>query len=427
METPTVMQCAACLAVYDNPIGDCPTCRATLVVADADQNAPQSPEESFMNTSTCPETTTDAPPNEFVDAPTAAATSTLIEFPGAGRARPQWRKDLSERVREIQQRRASEAAREFEESGHAVGSTQQAEVGATPLGLVPQSETPEMNPLVAKALERIERARQPQPASRTHARGGAATAAAVRPTEESYHAPAQPRTSHAESQTHAPDDPLLTADAQNITGSIELTAEPARTTTLVVVPPPANDINENEADALIKEALSKPRPRRHLAEIADDALLARRESKILPPVDEPVEAARNVASLPRRATAGVIDLLIVAFATSPFAAIMELTSGNWNDLRVAGSLAGVVVVIMFVYLTASVALAGRTLGMALVSLRVTDARGGLIPTAGQCARRAAAYMLTLAALGIGLLPALFDGERRAAHDRLSGTIVVNAD
>jgi uncharacterized RDD family membrane protein YckC len=421
------MQCAACLAVYDSHIGDCPTCRATLVVADADQNAPQSPEESFMNTSTCPETTTDAPPNEFVDAPTAAATSTLIEFPGAGRARPQWRKDLSERVREIQQRRASEAAREFEESGHAVGATQQTEVGATPLGLVPQSETPELNPLVAKALERIERARQPQqPASRTHARGGVATAAVVRPTEESYHTPAQPRASHAESQTHTPGDPLLAADAQDITESVELTAEPARTTTLVVVPPPpANDINE--ADALIKEALSKPRPRRHLAEIADDALLARREAKILPQVDAPAEELRNVASIPRRAAAGVIDLLIVAFATSPFAAIMELTSGNWNDLRVAGSLAGVVVVIMFVYLTASVALTGRTWGMALVSLRVADASSGLIPTAGRCARRAAAYMLTLATLGVGLIPALFDNERRAAHDRLSRTIVVHAD
>jgi uncharacterized RDD family membrane protein YckC len=382
-----------------------------------------------MNTSTCPETTSDAPPNELLDAP-AAATSTLIEFPGAGRARPQWRKDLSERVREIQQRRASEASRDVEESGYA--ASPQSEAGAMSLGLVPQPETPELNPLVAKALERIERARQPrQPAPRPHSRGGgAATAAIVRPTEESYHAPATPRTAHAEAQQSASTDPQLAADAQIAAGSVEQAAEPARTTTLVVVPPPAaaappaNGVNE--ADALIKEALSKPRPRRHLSEIADDALLARREAKILPPVDEPVEAARKVASTPRRAAAGIIDLVIVAFATSPFAAIMELTSGEWNDLRVAGSLAGVVVVIMFIYQTASVALTGRTWGMALVSLRAADAQGGLIPSAGQCARRAAAYMLTLATLGVGLLPALF-GERRAAHDRLSGTVVVNAD
>jgi uncharacterized RDD family membrane protein YckC len=379
-----------------------------------------------MNTSTCPETITDAPPDEFVTATAAGATSTLIEFPGAGRAnRPQWRKDLSERVREIQQRRASEAARDVDESGYADSSSHQSEAGSMSLGLVPQPETPELNPLVAKALERIERARQPQTTTRPHSRGGAATAAIVRPTEESYHAPAQPRTPHADAQQSAPGESQPAADTKVASESVVRQAEPARTTTLVVVPPRARETAET--DALIKEALSKPRPRRHLAQIADDALLARHEATILPQVAEPAAEARNVAPLPRRVAAGVIDLLIVAFATSPFAAIMELTSGNWGDLRVAGSLAGVVVVIMFVYLTASVALTGRTWGMALVSLRAADARSGLIPTAGQCARRAAVYMLTLATLGVGLLPALFDRERRAAHDRLSSTLVVQAD
>jgi uncharacterized RDD family membrane protein YckC len=104
-----------------------------------------------------------------------------------------------------------------------------------------------------------------------------------------------------------------------------------------------------------------------------------------------------------------------------------LTNGNWFDVRVAGSLAGVVVVIMFVYLTASVALGGRTWGMALVSARVTDERSDLIPTAGQCARRAFFFMLSLAALGIPLLAALFGSERRALHDRLSHTLVVRAE
>jgi uncharacterized RDD family membrane protein YckC len=124
---------------------------------------------------------------------------------------------------------------------------------------------------------------------------------------------------------------------------------------------------------------------------------------------------------------GVIDLVVVAFASSPFAAIIELTNGNWHDPRVAASLAGIVVVIMFVYLTASVALTGRTWGMALVSLRAVDERSGLIPTAGQCARRAILYMLSLATLGVGLLPALFGSEGRAAHDRLSRTSVVRAE
>jgi hypothetical protein len=36
--------------------------------------------------------------------------STLIEFPGATRPVPEWRKQLSQRVREVQERKAREAA-----------------------------------------------------------------------------------------------------------------------------------------------------------------------------------------------------------------------------------------------------------------------------------------------------------------------------
>ena len=42
--------------------------------------------------------------------------STLIEFPGVSRnSVPEWRKELSERVREVQEKRAREAAREAAE------------------------------------------------------------------------------------------------------------------------------------------------------------------------------------------------------------------------------------------------------------------------------------------------------------------------
>ena len=43
--------------------------------------------------------------------------STLIEFPGISRnSLPEWRKELSERVREVQERRARETAREAAEA-----------------------------------------------------------------------------------------------------------------------------------------------------------------------------------------------------------------------------------------------------------------------------------------------------------------------
>jgi uncharacterized RDD family membrane protein YckC len=378
-----------------------------------------------MNTSTCHETTAahaSEPP------PEVAATSTLIEFPGTGRAnRPQWRKDLSERVREIQQRRALEATRDTEETTHVAASNQShiadqhttdaREPAAPQLGLVPALEPQEINPIVAKALERIERARQQQSnAVRQPARGtAAATAVVTRTQEENYRAPAEAQALESQAATES------LVETSLIETIDEKPAETVRTTNLVVVPPAPSPVSET--DALINEALNRPRPRRHLSDVADDALLLRREAATMPQTSELVEDVKETAPLARRFAGGVIDLVVVAFASSPFAAVMELTSGNWHDPRVAGSLAGVVAVIMFVYLTASVALTGRTWGMALVSVRAVDERNGLIPTAGQCARRALVYMLSLITLGVGLLPALFGSERRALHDKLSGTFV----
>ncbi|HEX8722974.1 MAG TPA: hypothetical protein VF736_20310, partial [Pyrinomonadaceae bacterium] len=54
--------------------------------------------------------------NVTTHAAQGANNSTLIEFPGVNRNRPAWRKELSERFREIQQRRAREADTQGEES-----------------------------------------------------------------------------------------------------------------------------------------------------------------------------------------------------------------------------------------------------------------------------------------------------------------------
>jgi uncharacterized RDD family membrane protein YckC len=85
---------------------------------------------------------------------------------------------------------------------------------------------------------------------------------------------------------------------------------------------------------------------------------------------------------------------------------------------------GVVLVMMFLYLTCSTALAGRTCGQRLYSLHTVDADSALAPTTGQCVRRTVVYMLSLATFGLGLLYALFDAEGRTAHDLLSRTVIV---
>ncbi|MBA2734504.1 MAG: RDD family protein, partial [Acidobacteria bacterium] len=125
-----------------------------------------------------------------------------------------------------------------------------------------------------------------------------------------------------------------------------------------------------------------------------------------------------------RIAGSLIDLAVVAFASSPFAAIIELTNGNWSDWRVVASMGGIVLIVMFLYLTASTALAGRTWGMSCFSLRAVDANTGLPPTTRQSIGRAILYIASLITLGFGLLYALYDAEGRTLHDHLSGTALV---
>lgn len=66
---------------------------------------------------------------------------------------------------------------------------------------------------------------------------------------------------------------------------------------------------------------------------------------------------------------------------------------------------------------------GQTLGMASWRLRVERVDGGLL-TWGDTLRRLGWALLSLLPFGLGFLWVLFDPQRRAWHDRLSGTRVV---
>src|SRR5690349_22311644 len=122
----------------------------------------------------------DSSPNDSTRA--TEKRSTLIEFPGVSRnSMPEWRKEISERVREVQERRAREAAREAAEAER----QRAAEVSNPPqLELLPRTETPAMNPLVAAALKRIERAHQSASVEARPPRTSLATAVAYAPERE---------------------------------------------------------------------------------------------------------------------------------------------------------------------------------------------------------------------------------------------------
>jgi uncharacterized RDD family membrane protein YckC len=305
-------------------------------------------------------------------------TSTLIEFPGTARPLPEWRKQLSQRVREVQERRAREAAEEAAAAQEA-GAVSCA-LPSAQLELVPSLEQPVMNPIVSKALERLERAHRPDQVERAFAQ--AATAPAFEPV------------------------------ADVIQESENLNPEPVETKTKLTVVAPTKPKIENDR-----------KPIRVISDSVDDVALSYLETCLALPAIA-ADTKSKSAGFGRRIFAGSLDLLLVGLMAAPAAAAIEFSDGNWSDPRVVGLMSGITVVVMFAYFTISIALTGKTLAMRMFSLRTIDLRTGLIPTGGQSMKRAIGYIFALALLGLGLIYALIDPDRRTIYDRFSKTIVI---
>ena len=344
------------------------------------------------------------------DSPTSPdRRSTLIEFPGVSRsALPEWRKELSERVREVQERRAREAAREAAEA-----ERQRAEEVTNPpqLELLPRTEAPAMNPLVAAALKRIERAHQSASVEARPPRSSLATAVAYAPErEENIMNETVPPTIQIEfeSEPAAAEVQAGVAELEFAEATEVAAAAPTR---LTVVPAPI--------ETIVTKTIPELPPKRLIIE-NDPALNYLDSICRSVRVDDVVTES---ASVFRRIVSAFLDLIFSALLTSPIAGALYLAGGSVHDVRAIAVLAGCLVVMTFFYLTLTTALTGRTWGMRLLSLRVIDTKTGLIPTGGQSIGRSIFYLLSLAT-GIGILFALVSREGYTAHDRFTRTAVV---
>lgn len=323
--------------------------------------------------------------------------SRLIEFPGTTRAVPEWRKQLNQRVREVQERKAREAAEELA-AAQAAGLVSCA-LPSGQLELVPDLEQPVMNPIVSKALERLDRARRGESLAASY---GQAVAAA----------------------------PALAPDVDDLAAE-EFLAEQTRPRLTVVSP---IEVSEPEVELVsvqleatvnyateLTEANIDRKPVRVIAE--DDAALSYLDICLSVPALS-TDTRSDLPALSRRFLGGLLDLIFVAIMASPAAAAVYYSGSRWTDPRVIEFLAGMTVATMFTYMTMSIAFTGRTLAMRMLSLRTIDLRTGLIPTGGQAIGRAIGFVVSFALLGLGQAYALIDPDKRTVYDRLSNTIVV---
>jgi uncharacterized RDD family membrane protein YckC len=309
----------------------------------------------------------------------------------------------------VQERKAREASLEARVTDAEVAAQ---ESRSPLLELLPRSEAPPVNPLVVAALQRIERANV-----HTRYSGNAAVATLLAYDEQAEYGlevRASIEDGSAVSLREEPDYAV---------------ARPERTHNLAVVPPqvisePAIPAAEPGEVSVSEEApVLEPtrKPKRLIGDLNDPALNYLDSIPVAICVDV---AHRRSAPVFRRMFGAILDLAVVCLLSSPVVALVKLTDLKWQDSRTIGFAIGTFVVIAFLYLTISIAFTGRTLGMKLFSLRVVDARTGLIPTGGQSVARALLYILSLVPAGIALIYTLVDSERYAAHDRITRTAVV---
>ena len=371
------MECLSCGAPIGSESDQCGQCTAGALVESSDQSAAHNEEPAYS----------------------AAQGSKLIEFPGVSRSTvPQWRKDLSERVREVQEKRAREEALELSQEEHS-------QVGeATPqLELLPQAEVTPVNPLVAKALRRIERAHEAgvylhQSSNSLHQSSNSLGTTAVAYAQPMLHNETSAEETVPLATTMIDDEPQP--------------REAEKVHNLVVVPTRPT-----------VESSNTPKPKRMIGDINDPALNYLDSVRTAPHVET---KSYEPASVVSRVVSAVVDLVVVTLLCVPFGTVLELANTNWLVPRTWILSAVIFVCVGFIYFTVSTALTGKTLGLRLFSLRIVDARTGLIPTGTQSAGRALIYLASLPILGMTSVLALLNSEGLTAHDRVTKTAVVHA-
>jgi uncharacterized RDD family membrane protein YckC len=181
---------------------------------------------------------------------------------------------------------------------------------------------------------------------------------------------------------------------------------------------------------------SEPTPEPRLALDTAEMPIVEQEPEAVETPDAP--SAPNTAAFTQsagtgaRLGAGAIDLTLLAgldvMVLYFTLKVLDLTFGDLMLLPWA-PLLSFFALLDGGYLAIFVAAGGQTIGKMAAGIRVVPADPAAPPservTFGHAIVRTVAFFVSLALIGLGLLPALF-GERRGLHDRLADTRVIKA-
>jgi uncharacterized RDD family membrane protein YckC len=155
------------------------------------------------------------------------------------------------------------------------------------------------------------------------------------------------------------------------------------------------------------------------------------EPLVVPPprvaVPAPSSSADSVASLSRRGLAALIDHAILfgidVFVFFSTLRMTALTTDEWRSLPLLPFLA-FLLFMKLAYFSAFTAMGGQTIGKMAARIRVV-ADDEFMMDPARAVKRTLTSVVSLATLGLGLVPALIAPDRRALHDRVAHTHVVD--
>jgi uncharacterized RDD family membrane protein YckC len=394
--------------------------------------------------------------------PLAAAkrefTSTLIEFPKRkNNNEAEWRDAVRERVRAARERRdggAEETEKPIESRVEAAKQKAAAmsAASATVVNLKPNVENRPATKLIARALERVERSRQIH-----HSNGTAVALAPVFEPQEEMPAPKLQAAPKPAPVALVPPPAEIEAKSKPAPRKIEM---PPLENCLDYLPKTAENVAAYKVETTIKSfetievgapGASKKEPRKlpMISEAEADQFIESQmrvsaatpqkkpsprsggvvEQEIAPRVRESAETeiVEDYAPLGLRFVAGLLDFALCAGLTAGLFALFA-PAGYFSAEKFGFAsfltVLAVFAVVKFVYLTAALVLTETTVAGRFFSLRTVHAEDGSAPTIFEAALNTLGYLVSLALLGAGLISILLSTERRAAHDLLSGTVVI---
>ncbi len=343
---------------------------------------------------------------------------TLIEFHSKNATVPEWRLQLQNAVRQRQ-----ELDKPQTDDGENLSAAPRARLitsGANALKTQAVKKPQQIlhdNPNVARALQRIEDSRQKFLIEEEESQP--APSVSVQKANKNYPFYIAGKTDDATIKPAEVNPSINSFAKPKLASSLRTEKEKLDTNKLPPLPKPAQISTSFETRAIISERIEakiEEAPKLEIKLVKFEEIVGREETEI--------EEFDDCPTFAMRFNAGLFDLIIGSFSSLLLLSPFMLLGGNWVSTAGFFAFVATCAIVMFIYLTTTIGLYGKTFGMRLFSLEVVDLEGEDYPTFHQAAVSSSVYLLSLALGGIGFLTLPLNEDRRAVHDLVSGTIVV---